>query len=99
VFDFALLIPLFAIFFIFGVPIMAAATHFVLRPMVRDVIGAIQGRKEEEDAGLMRRIDRIEEAVLDQGQQIDRLVEAEVFRRQLETGGRDRQLPNLEEQK
>lgn len=54
-FDFALLIPLTAIFFLFGVPIMAVAT-------------------------------RLEQAILDQGQQVDRLIEAEVFRRQLEAG-------------
>jgi len=89
VFDFALLIPLLAIFFIFGVPIMAVATHFVLRPIVRDVIGAIHGKAEAEAADLMDRVGRLEQAILDQGQQVDRLVEAEVFRRQLEAGRRD----------
>ncbi|NNK49901.1 MAG: hypothetical protein HKP01_13590 [Gemmatimonadetes bacterium] len=54
-FDFALLIPLTAIFFLFGVPIMAVAT-------------------------------RLEQAIRNQGQQVDRLIEAEVFRRQLEAG-------------
>jgi len=86
VFDFALLIPLLAIFFIFGVPIMAVATHFVLRPIVRDVIGAIHGKAEAEAEDLLNRIGRLEQAVLDHGQQVDRLVEAEVFRRQLEAG-------------
>jgi hypothetical protein len=85
-FDFALLIPLLAIFFIFGVPIMAVATHFVLRPMVRDVIGAIHGKAEAEGEDLTDRVGRLEQAILDQGQQIDRLIEAEVFRRQLEAG-------------
>ncbi len=87
-FDFALLIPLLAIFFIFGVPIMAVATHFVLRPIVRDVIGAIHGKAEAETEDLLNRFGRLEQAVLDQGQQVDRLVEAEVFRRQLEAGRR-----------
>ena len=94
-FDFALLIPLLAIFFIFGVPIMAVATHFVLRPIVRDVIGAIHGKAEAEAADLMDRVGRLEQAILDQGQQVDRLVEAEVFRRQLEAGRRD-DPPDLE---
>lgn len=85
-FDFALLIPLLAIFFIFGVPIMAVATHFVLRPMVRDVIGAMQGKAQAEAEDLINRVGRMEQAILDQGQQIDRLVEAESFRRQLEAG-------------
>ena len=85
-FDFALLIPLLAIFFIFGVPIMAVATHFVFRPMVRDVIGAIHGKAQVEAADLTNRVSRLEQAILDQGQQIDHLVEAESFRRQLEAG-------------
>ena len=88
-FDFALLIPLLAIFFIFGVPIMAVATHFVLRHMVRDVIGAIHGKAQAEAEDITNRVGRLEQAILDQGTQIDRLVEAESFRRQLEAGGRD----------
>ena len=88
-FDFALLIPLLAIFFIFGVPIMAVATHFVLRPMVREVIGAIHGKAQAEAEDLTHRVGRLEQAILDQWQQVDRLVEAEIFRRQLEAGRRD----------
>ena len=95
-FDFALLIPLLAIFFIFGVPIMAVATHFVLRPMVRDVIGAIHGKAQAEAGDLTNRVGRLEQAILDQGTQIDRLVEAESFRRQLEAGGRDSGPPSIE---
>ena len=95
-FDFALLIPLLAIFFIFGVPIMAVATHFVLRPMVRDVIGAIHGKAQAEAEDLTNRVGRLEQAILDQGQQLDRLVEAESFRRQLETSGRRSDPPALE---
>ena len=95
-FDFALLIPLLAIFFIFGVPIMAVATHFVLRPMVREVIGAIHGKAQAEAEDLTNRVGRLEQAILDQGTQIDRLVEAESFRRQLETSGRRSDPPALE---
>ncbi len=94
-FDFALLIPLLAIFFIFGVPIMAVATHFVLRPMVRDVIGAIHGKAQAEAEDLTNRVGRLEQAILDQGTQIDRLVEAESFRRQLEAGSRRPDSPSL----
>jgi len=94
-FDFALLIPLLAIFFIFGVPIMAVATHFVLRPMVREVIGAMHGKAATEAEDLVNRVGRLEQAILDQGSQIDRLVEAESFRRQLEAGGRGANPPSL----
>jgi len=96
VFDFALLIPILAIFFIFGVPIMAVATHFVLRPLVRDVIGAIHGKARAQAEDLTERVGRLEQAILDQGQQIDRLVEAESFRRQLEAGSRPGERPSLE---
>ena len=95
-FDFDLLIPLLAIFFIFGVPIMAVATHFVLRPMVREVIGAIHGKAQAEAEDLTNRMGRLEQAILDQGTQVDRLVEAESFRRQLEAGGRRSDPPALE---
>ena len=74
------LIPIVAIFFVIGVPVMAIASHFVLRPLVRDVIQAIHGRKAEEQADLEGRLGRLEEAVLDQSRQIDRLLEAETFR-------------------
>lgn len=95
-FDFALLIPLLAIFFIFGVPIMAVATHFVLRPMVREVIGAIHGKAQAEAEDLTNRVGRLEQAILDQGQQLDRLVEAESFRRQLEAGRQVGDQPTLD---
>ena len=95
-FDFALLIPLFAIFFVIGVPVLAVATHFVLRPMVREVIGALRSRGEAQEADLLGRLDRLEQAVLDQGGQIDRLIEAEAFRRRLESGPEGREPPPLE---
>ena len=64
--------------------------------MVKDVIGALRSRGETEEADLLGRLDRLEQAVLDQGQQIDRLVEAETFRRTLETGPETRELPPLD---
>jgi predicted component of type VI protein secretion system len=97
VFDFALLIPLLAIFFVIGVPIMAVATHFVLRPLVRDMTGAIHGRSRKEAEDLVERVGRLEQALLDQGHQIDRLVEAESFRRQLEAGRSAENGPPLRE--
>ena len=95
-FDFELLIPLTAIFFVIGVPVLAVATHFVLRPLVRDVTGAISGKNRDATDDLAERIGRIEQAILDQGQQIDRLIEAEAFRRQLEAGEKTGSPPQLE---
>jgi hypothetical protein len=93
--DIDVLVPLFGIFFVIGVPVLAVATHFVLRPMVREIIRALRSRGEAEEADLLSRIDRLEQAMLDQGQQLDRLVEAESFRRQLEAGTRNREQPPL----
>lgn len=95
-FDFELLIPLVSIFFVIGVPVMAVATHFVLRPLVRDMTGAIHGKAQVEQADLIERVGRLEQAILDQGQQLDRLVEAESFRRQLEAGRQIGDRPSLE---
>lgn len=78
------LIPIVAIFFVIGVPVMSIAGHFVLRPLVRDIIQAISGRSLQEKTDTDERLARIEEALLHQGQQVDRLLEAEAFRLRLE---------------
>ena len=80
----SLLIPLFAIFFVIGVPVMSIAAHFVLRPLIRDLTGAIKGGREEEKESLERRLSRVEDVLLDQSRQIDQLIDAELFRRRLE---------------
>ena len=78
------LIPIVAIFFVIGVPVMSIAGHFVLRPLVRDIIQAISGRSLQEKSDTDERLARIEEALLHQGQQVDKLIEAEAFRLRLE---------------
>jgi hypothetical protein len=80
------LIPIVAIFFLIGVPIMSLATHFVLRPLVRDVIAAIKGKDVERDDRIEARLARLEEALQEQADQVDRLLEAEAFRLRLEGG-------------
>ena len=87
------LIPITAIFFVIGVPVMSIATHFVLRPLVRDLTVAIHGKKEDAGADLVARIGRLESIVVEQNRQIDRLAEAEVFRRRLEGKRESEQLP------
>ena len=85
-----LLIPITAITFVLGVPSIALATHFVLRPMVRDVVGAIQANKPRalsEDVD--RRLAKLEDGFSQIETQVTRLVEAERFHRQLEAGGED----------
>ena len=80
------LIPIVAIFFVIGVPVMSLATHFVLRPLVRDVIAAIKGKDVERDDRIEARLARLEEALQEQADQVDRLLEAEAFRLRLEGG-------------
>ncbi|MFQ5680329.1 MAG: hypothetical protein ACE5HP_12830 [Gemmatimonadota bacterium] len=83
------LIPILGIVFGLGVPVTVLAIRFVIHPMVRDLIGAVKGRTSEREEDLQRRLGRLEEAVHGQGQAIDRLVEAELFRRRLESGPTD----------
>ncbi len=84
--DLEILIPLLGIFFVIGVPVMSIAAHFVLRPLIRDLTEALRGVKGREKEDMEHRIGRLEDALLEQGRQIDQLVEAELFRRRLEAG-------------
>lgn len=87
------LIPITAIFFVIGVPVVSIATHFVLRPLVRDITVAIHGKKQDAESDFIGRLTRLEEIVLEQNKQLDRLVDAEVFRRRLESKTDTEQLP------
>ena len=82
------LIPLFGIFFVIGVPVMSVAAKFVLQPLLRDVTEAIRGGKAEELEELRDRVTRLETHLGTHGRHLEQLVEAEQFRRQLETGAR-----------
>ncbi len=79
-------VPIVAIFFTIGVPVMALAAHLVLRPMVRDIIGAIQAGKSGSNKELEQRVGRLEEAYSLLETQITRVVESDDFRRELESG-------------
>lgn len=82
------LIPIVAIFFTIGVPVMSLATHFVLRPLVKDIVGALHGETESRDEmALMRNeIAELHETLAHYEARLDTLTEAEAFRRQLEFG-------------
>lgn len=79
------LIPLLAIFFAVGVPAVSLATHFVLRPLVKDIVGALRTGTAPEVAALQERIAALEEELAHHGIQIHALNEAESFRHRLET--------------
>lgn len=78
------LIPIVAIFFSVGVPVMAIAGHFVLRPLVRDIVSALRGGTRDDLATLQEQITELREEMAAQETQIAALAEAESFRRQLE---------------
>ncbi len=81
---------LLAIIFIFGIPSVALATHLVIRPLVRDLVGA---RGNKVDAKLEGRVGELEDVVQDLDRQMYRLLEAERFRRELEAGPKARGTP------
>jgi hypothetical protein len=80
-----------AIIFVLGIPSMALATHLVIRPILRD-LAKLKGDKASRDQ-LEGRIAQIEDVVRDLDREVGRLVEAEHFRRELETGKGPRSLP------
>lgn len=80
------LIPIVAIICVIGIPVAAIAIRTAIHPMVRDLIGAVRSRSEEEEEDLQQRLARVEERLQLQAQKLDRLVEAELFRRRLESG-------------
>ena len=83
------LIPILGIVFTIGVPSVALATHFVLRPMVRDIIGAIRSNKQVEGEDVLARIARLEEEFFHLDKRVDSLLEAERFRRELGSSPQD----------
>lgn len=89
-----MIIAVVAIFFTIGIPVLAMATHFALRPLVRevrDLAEAMGPRKRDREmiARLTERIEQLEGEHRERGELLDQLAEAELFRRQLEedTGG------------
>ena len=82
-----LLIPILGIIFGVGVPGVALAAHFVLRPLVRDIVGAIQANKPPAaPSDVEERLLRLEDAYYRMDERVARLIEAEQFRRELEAG-------------
>ena len=75
-----------AIIFVLGVPSLALATHVVLRPLMREYakLRGLKGDKDEIEA----RMGQLEDVVHDLDRQVNRLLEAERFRRELESGER-----------
>lgn len=71
---------------IIGIPAAALAARFVLRPMLKDIVEAIQSVKQPASPELERRLTDIEESHQLIEQQLNQLIEAERFRRELGSG-------------
>ncbi|WP_419166178.1 hypothetical protein [Candidatus Palauibacter sp.] len=83
------LIPLVGMFFVIGVPALALATRFALRPLIRDLTQALgpQRRDREAIARLEERIAHLEREGRERDERLSELAEAELFRRRLEERG------------
>ncbi|MCG8467042.1 MAG: hypothetical protein MJB57_02395 [Gemmatimonadetes bacterium] len=79
------LIPIVAIFFVIGVPVMSIAARFALRPLLKDLAEALGRGKVENQDHMRARIDRLETHLIEQGNRLDQLVDAALFRRELES--------------
>lgn len=86
-----MIIAIVAILVTIGIPVLAMATHFALRPLVRDLAEVLGPRRRDRDTigRLEKRIQKLEGESRERGELLDQLAEAELFRRQLEerTGG------------
>lgn len=83
-----------AIIFVLGIPSLALATHVVVRPLIREY-AKLKGIKAEKEQ-IEVRMAQLEDIVHDLDRQVNRLIEAERFRRELEGGRRDRRsLPDV----
>jgi hypothetical protein len=80
------LIPILAIFFGLGVPAMSLATHFVLRPLVKDIVAALRTGPSNELVALRQRVDELQEELTRHEVQLEKLADADSFHRRLEGG-------------
>ena len=78
------LIPILAIFFGLGVPAMSLATHFVLRPLVKDIVEALRTGPSSDLVALQHRIDELHEELARHEVQLEQLADAASFHRRLE---------------
>ena len=82
------IIGMLGVFFVIGVPMLALATRFALRPLVRDLIEARGPRAQDREtiARLVERVDLLEREAAERDERLNQLTDAELFRRQLEDG-------------
>lgn len=81
------LIPILAIFFGLGVPAVSLATHFVLRPLVKDIVEALRTGPSSDLVALRHRVDELQEELTRHEVRLEELTAAESFHRQLEGDG------------
>lgn len=79
------LIPILVIIFVIGIPMASLATHFVLRPLVKDIVEALKGGSPAEIAALQQRIGELEADLARHEVQLGDLADTAAFHRQLES--------------
>ena len=86
-------VAVLGVLFVIGVPVLALATRFALRPLIRDLIEARGPRAQDRETieRLVHRVAQLEHEAIERDRRVDELADAELFRRQLEAppqGGR-----------
>jgi hypothetical protein len=79
------LIPIVAIFFVIGVPVMSIAARLARRPQHKDFSEAMGSGSVTDGGEQQKEMARLQAQVAEQGRQLDQLADAELFRRDLES--------------
>ncbi|CAN5785496.1 hypothetical protein BH23GEM11_BH23GEM11_10350 [soil metagenome] len=88
---YAAIVGITAIIVVIGIPVTGLVIRFALRPLVQDIANAIRSggsgtRDQDQWASLNRRLDRIEQSLVDQDAVTSRLLEVQEFDRKLGSG-------------
>lgn len=80
------LVAVVAVICVIGLPMGGLVLRFALRPLVQDLTTAMKGDVREELAEVRERMTTLEKRLDAQDETLERLVEAEQFRHELDAG-------------
>lgn len=80
------LVGIVAVICVIGLPMGGLVLRFALRPLVQDLTTAMKGDARQELADVRERVAALEDRMEHQDELLERLAEAERFRRELESG-------------
>lgn len=80
------LVGIVAVICVIGLPMGGLVLRFALRPLVQDLTTAMKGDARQELADVRERVAALEDRLEQQDELLERLAEAERFRRELESG-------------